>query len=250
MTTNRITALFCLCGFATIMTKMRADTWDKKTVFTFSAPVEIPGQVLPAGTYVFKLLNSSSTRNVVQVFNKDENHLIGTFITIPDYEMKFPDKPLIRFEERPAGTPEAIKSWFYPGDNYGNEFVYPKARAVELANQSRQNVPSMPSELALNTKQATAQQNDQQAQQMKDAPLKAEKPSGDEVEVAAVFVIAEAAVAVTAVPVAVPVAALVPRDTPTELPATASPLPAIGLTGLLSLATGIALRERSCQPGQ
>src|SRR6202161_4796293 len=133
MTTNRIAALLCLCGFATIMTNMRADTWDKKTVFTFSAPVEIPGQVVPAGTYVFKLLNSSSTRNVAQVFNKDEHHLIGTFITIPDYEMKTPDKPLIRFEERPAGTPEAIKSWFYPGDNYGNEFVYPKARAVELA---------------------------------------------------------------------------------------------------------------------
>ena len=96
MTTNRIATLFCLCGFATIMTNLRADTWDKKTVFTFSAPVEIPGQVLPAGTYVFKLLNSSSTRNVVQVFNKDENHLIGTFITILDYEMKTPDKPLIR----------------------------------------------------------------------------------------------------------------------------------------------------------
>ena len=35
-----------------------ADEWDQKTIFTFSAPVEIPGQVLGAGTYVFKLADS------------------------------------------------------------------------------------------------------------------------------------------------------------------------------------------------
>ena len=51
-----------------------AQRWDKKTTVTFSAPVEIPGinaQVLPAGTYVFRLLDALSDRNVVQVFNKD-----------------------------------------------------------------------------------------------------------------------------------------------------------------------------------
>src|ERR1700723_1209200 len=109
MTTNRIAALFCLCGFATIMTNMRADTWDKKTVFTFSGPVEIPGQVLPAGTYVFKLLNSTSTTNIVRVFNDDETRLVGTFLTIFDYRMKPAEQPLVRFTERPSGSPPAIK---------------------------------------------------------------------------------------------------------------------------------------------
>jgi hypothetical protein len=71
-----------------IMPSARADEWDQKTVFTFSAPVEIPGQVLLPGTYVFKLADSSSDRNIVQVFNKDESHLYGTFLAIADYRIK------------------------------------------------------------------------------------------------------------------------------------------------------------------
>src|SRR5271168_5360603 len=81
-----------------------ADDWDQKTTFTFSGPVEIPGQVLPAGTYVFKLADSSSDRNIVQVFNRDENHLYGTFLAIPDYRLRPADKPIITFDERPAGS--------------------------------------------------------------------------------------------------------------------------------------------------
>jgi len=83
-----------------------ADEWDQKTVFTFSGPVEIPGQVLSAGTYVFKLADSQSDRNIVEVFNKDENHLYGIFLTIPDYRMKPAGKPIITFDERVAGSPE------------------------------------------------------------------------------------------------------------------------------------------------
>ena len=67
-----------------LMPMAKADDWDQKTIFTFNIPVEIPGQALPAGTYVFKLANSSSDRNIVQVFNRDESHLYGTFLAIPD----------------------------------------------------------------------------------------------------------------------------------------------------------------------
>lgn len=134
MTNCRITTLICLC-VAAIPWISKADDWDKKTVFTFSGPVEVPGRVLGPGTYVFKLLDSASDRHIVQVFNKNERHLIGTFLAVPDYRLTPPSKPLITFEERPAGSPEAIKGWFYPGDNYGNEFVYPKTRAVALARQ-------------------------------------------------------------------------------------------------------------------
>src|SRR5271168_2856781 len=105
----------------------RADEWNQKTVITFSGPVEIPGQVLPAGTYVFKLANSNASRNIVQVFNQDENHVFSTFLAIPDYRMRPSDKTIVTFAERPAGQPEAIKGWFYPGRTSGHEFVYPKA---------------------------------------------------------------------------------------------------------------------------
>src|SRR5580692_9897685 len=113
MSNSRI-KLMLLVGLAamTITPAVKADDWNQKTVFTFSGPVAIPGQVLPGGTYVFKLLNSSSNRHIVQVFNKDENHVYGTFLAIPDYHMHPPSQPLIKFHERAEGEPQAIKAWF------------------------------------------------------------------------------------------------------------------------------------------
>src|SRR6266436_4710922 len=91
-----------------------ADEHDKKTIVTFSAPVEVPGKVLPAGTYVFKLLDSTANRNIVQIFDKDEKQLYATILAVPDYRMQPSDKPLIQFEERPSDSPPAVKAWFYP----------------------------------------------------------------------------------------------------------------------------------------
>src|ERR1700743_2812427 len=110
----RRTDLALLAGAALMCGMVRqanADEWDQKTKFTFSGPVEIPGQILPAGTYVFKLADSSSNRNIVQVFNKEQNHLFGTFLAIPDYRIHPTDKAIVRFAERPAGSPQAIKAW-------------------------------------------------------------------------------------------------------------------------------------------
>src|SRR5579864_3801663 len=101
---------------------MHASEMNQKTVFTFSNPVEMPGTVLPAGTYVFKLMDSPSDRHIVQVFNKDESQIFGTFLAIPDYRLKPSSDTALSFEERAAGAPEAIKEWFYPGRNYGHEF--------------------------------------------------------------------------------------------------------------------------------
>src|SRR5712691_7245823 len=161
---------------------------DQRTIFTFSGPVEIPGQVLPAGTYVFKLADSSSDRNIVQVYNKDETYLYGTFLAIPDQRLQPTGKPIITFEERAGDSPEAVKAWFYPGDDYGHEFVYPKPKAVALAKANNAAVPSMPAELAANTTQSAATVRAAHIVAMKQAPLKAQRPTQDEVEIAQVFV--------------------------------------------------------------
>src|SRR5271170_4528050 len=165
-----------------------ADDFDQKTVFTFSGPVEIPGQVLSAGTYVFKLADASSDRNTVQVFNQDETHLYGTFLAIPDYRIKPAGKTIMTFEERPAGSPEAVKAWFYPGENYGHDFVYPKPKATVLAKANNTPVPSMPAEFAVNTIKPAATVKAPHIVAMSQAPLKAQKPTGEEVEIAEVFV--------------------------------------------------------------
>jgi hypothetical protein len=219
-------------GMAISPPTAKADVWNQKTTFTFSAPVEIPGQVLPAGTYVFKLADSTSDRNIVEVFNSRENHLYGIFLAIPDYRLKPADKSIITFEERVAGAPEAIKAWFYPGENYGHDFVYPKVKAMQLAKANNQPVPSMPDEQAANTTKPTTKMTEPHVMAMKKAPLKAEKPTQEEVEVAEVFTPPPA-------PVTPPTPA---ATTPSNLPATGSSLPLIGLLGLLSLAAGLGLR--------
>jgi hypothetical protein len=105
-----------------------ADELDQKIMFTFSGPVQIPGQVLQAGTYEFKLASSDSDRNIVQVFSGDEKHLYGNFLSIADERLRPAGKPIITFDEGTAGAPEAVKAWFYPGDDFGHEFVYPKSK--------------------------------------------------------------------------------------------------------------------------
>lgn len=104
--------------------KGRADIADKKTIVTVNQSIQVPGKVLPAGTYVFKLLNSSNT-TLVSIFNADETHLIAMVQGISDSRIEGSDKTVLHFEERPSGQPEALKAWFYPGDDSGLEFVYP-----------------------------------------------------------------------------------------------------------------------------
>ena len=122
-----------LCLMTAALQPAKADQWNKETRIQIDVPMEIPGKVLTPGTYVFKLLDSPSSRNIVVIYSEDANGkqtLVTTTFAIPAYRMDTPDKPVINLEERPAGTPEAIHTWFYPGDNSGWEFVYPKAGAA------------------------------------------------------------------------------------------------------------------------
>ena len=101
-----------------------ADPWDKKTIVTFSDSVEIPGQILPAGTYVLKLLDSGSDRHIVQVWSEDQRQVIATVMAIPAQRLEPRDHTTITFDERPGDSPMALHTWFYPGDTIGQEFVY------------------------------------------------------------------------------------------------------------------------------
>jgi hypothetical protein len=201
---------------------------------TFSGPVEIPGvgaQVLPAGTYVFRLLDSQSDRHIVQVSNVRGDHVYATILAIPNYRLKSTDKTVITFRERATGEPEAIRAWFYPGNTWGQEFVYPKQRAIELAKTTDFTVLAMPTELATYITLPVVSADEPPVVALKAAPVEAVKPTGEVVPVAEV---------VEAPPVQS--AAAVPTPEPEkDLAKTASPLPLLGLIGLLSLGAGLAL---------
>ena len=219
-----VTVLLAL--FGTLITpNVRADEQNKKTVMTFSQPIEIPGQILPAGTYTFKLLDSLSDRHIVQIWDADGTHLITTVLAINNVRLRPTGKTVVKFAERSGDNPEALKAWFYPGDNFGQEFVYPRQRATQLATESQNSVPAMSDESApvdLNT------------QVVEVAP-----PAAEPAPVAVETPAPAAEPAPAPEPVSTPVAQ------PTELPKTASSLPLIALIGVTSLGLAIGLKRFS-----
>ena len=141
----RVLKAWCCAAIVTMVAApgVNADVWNKKTILTFSGPVQIPVVTLPAGSYVFKLADLNGNRHVVQVFDKDEKKIFATLLAIPNDRIDPADEPIIMFSERPAGSPQAVKVWYYPGERIGNEFVYPKSMAMRLAKANRTSVLAM-----------------------------------------------------------------------------------------------------------
>jgi len=237
--TKAVAAAFAIAvlGLASIG-GVRADELNKLTILTFSQPVEIPGQVLPAGTYRFQLADSMGARSVVQVFNADGSKIIASVMAIRDYRLELTKQTVIKFNEVPRGSPGAIRAWFYPGDSVGQAFVYSKARAMQLAKASKVVVPA----LAVDVTDDAA---------LKTAPIVAVTPEEKEVPVTtAIQTTPEERVATppTAPAGSSSVAGSTgidqtersPRDT-RQLPRTASALPLIGLLGfgLIAVAFGL-----------
>lgn len=236
MKTFKVVAL--LCSFALIAlifaANIKADTFDKKTVITFSEPFEVPGvdaQILPAGTYVFKVFESFGDRNIVQIFNADETHLLTTILAINNYRLKPTEKTVLTFKERGEGQPEAIKAWFYPDNAFGQEFVYSKKRALELAKIVNEPVLAMPIETNVVPP----------AEVLKSIQLEAIKPTGEEAPVAEVVSAPSQNAAVAPVAAAPATAPVEKTEIAQALPHTASSLPLAGLIGLLSLCAGFVL---------
>jgi hypothetical protein len=236
-----IAASFVFLACAVLAPAVKADEGNRKTTVTFSAPVEIPGVhlagwgVLPAGTYIFKILDSASDRHVVQIFSKDEKTIYATILAIPNYRLRPTDKTVMTFRERPAGEPEALRAWFYPGRNWGEEFVYPKEQALVLAKATKTPVLFTEAGIPVEVEEPVMLAAPPVVEQLKQAPIMAFQPTGEAVQLSEV---------VTAPPVEVMQTAAAPAQVaPVEvLPATASNLPLLGLLGLLAIVGAFAAR--------
>jgi len=143
-----LTTTLTLAAFAgaLALTPLHADEWDKKTIITINAPVQIPTTTLQPGTYTLKLMDSNSDRHIVTVWNADGTKLITTVLAIPNYRLKPTGKSKFTLWETPADQPAALRAWFYPGDNFGQEFAYPKAKADQLSAAMHTEVPAMKTE--------------------------------------------------------------------------------------------------------
>jgi hypothetical protein len=203
---------------AALAPSLRADEWDKKTIMTINEPLQVPGKVLAPGKYVLKLMESPSDRHIVQIFNADESQLQTTILAIPNYRLRITGKTQFQFWETPPGQPKALRAWFYPGDNFGQEFAYPKNVATELSAQNKAPVPTTYAEKESDLSTAKVETTEPPAQQEvaqntpPPAPEPAPAPAPEEANRAAA-----------------------PEPAPQALPKTGSVYPLIGLTGLLSL---------------
>jgi hypothetical protein len=241
---NARIAFASLCGIVLVgglgVFKAKADTWDKKTVLTISEPIQVRERLLEPGTYVFKLLDSQSDRHVVQIFNEDQSHIIDTVLAIPNYRLQPTGKSRFGFWETPPGYAKAMRAWFYPGDNFGQEFPYPKHLAViETASRI---TPSLETQREVTTTQPVEPApQPQEVAKVEPTPEPAPEPT-------------PAPVAATPAPEPTPApVAAEPEPAPQSpapatsdtLPKTASVYPMIGLAGLCCFALFGLVRGKS-----
>ncbi len=223
------TMLSMVCGMAFVagvsMTPARADLWNKKTVLTVGETVQVSGTVLPPGQYVMKLLNSQTDRHIVQIFNRDETHIIDTVLAIPRQRLVPVGHTVFTYYETPPGNVRALRTWFYPGDLVGQQFLYPKhlqmvamttAPAAMGANaEASSPTPVMPPApepaAAGQTQAAQSQASEQPPAHVVENPEPAPEPE----------------------PQAPETPAHSTPDQPAQLPHTGSPYPAFGIAGLL-----------------
>ena len=234
---NRIITSACAAAAILAMSAAPAQAqggpMDSRTEFTFNQPVELPGVTLPPGTYIFRFVDSTSSRKVMQVQARDaSNKTYGMFMTISAQRPRASDDAELRFLETPAGQPAAVKTWWYPGNTIGREFIYPKDQARRLAQATNATVLTTKAEVSRD--------------QMQTADLTYVSPSGQETPLTDEQLVEAAA---NTPPVGATVATAGARQegtaVRTTLPRTGSPLAGIGLIGLFSLLSAAALRFRA-----
>src|SRR4051795_11161979 len=235
---KKVNVLTAILACLVVSGTASADVWNKKTKVKFSGPVQLPSAhakggvvTLPGGTYIFRLNESQGNRHIVQVTNERGDHVYTTILAIPDYRLNATSKTVMYFSERPAGHPPAIKSWFYPGDNFGHRFVYPKAQAVQIAAEVHEPVPSHTME---------------KVEPAKPEPGGVKIPTTAKEEpayVAQTFDKTDAAD--TAGVEGEPVKAAAPAEA--ALPKTASSIHFVGLLGLMLVAVSLLVRRLSAQ---
>jgi hypothetical protein len=215
-----VVTTLCFTCFSTGIGVFRAqaDQWDKKTILTVDQPIQVTETLLEPGQYVLKLADSNSDRHIVQIFNRDQTRIIDTVLAIPNYRLQPTGHSRFAFWETPAGSAKALRAWFYPGDNFGQEFRYPKQLAMLATTAPALPAPEPPAAAPAQSEPPAQQQPEPQSM-LQEPKRREEQP----VEIA------------QNAPPQTPGASQNAEPAPETLPKSASPYPLVGLSGLLSL---------------
>lgn len=260
MLSTRIFGLACAVAVFVCLTAApaTAQPLDKRTVFTFSGPITLPGVTLPAGQYLFRLADPNSSSKVVQVLNADGTKPYGLFFALSAERFEPASTPEVRFMETASGTPAAVKTWWYPGERTGYEFIYPKEQARRLALVASQPVLTTDAQTTTTEQTNTADlsrvgSGGQETDVNASAAPTAATPIGNtqEGQVASsslsiptpsIPVVASApAVTQTASAQTTPSPGASARPTRTQLPRTATQLPLVAMVGTVALLSAATL---------
>jgi hypothetical protein len=223
-----VAAVCCLAAICLLAAPaVYGDDWDKATRITVNHPFEVPGTVLPAGTYIIKILDLAADRHVVRILSEDETKVYATVLGIPDFRLEPTEKTALTFYESPNNGPLPVHSWFYPNHQFGIEFAYREKRATEIAAVSEEPVVAFrPPE----PEPVFREEPTPEPAQLLNEELFEVAPTGEEVEIAALH-------PPEIVPEPEPEPVL-----PVELPRTATPFPLFGLVALLAGGAATTLR--------
>ena len=213
----------------------KADDYDKNTKITVNEPVRLPTMTLQPGNYSLRLIDATGNRHVVKVTDENGKGL-GLILAMPNYRLVPKDRTVLTYWETPPGQPRAVRAWFFPGDNFGQEFIYPKNEAAQIASYTGGTLPDAHSDLKTAQVQNFDESNSTPPATVAAAPAPApvaETPAPAPAEPQAIA---------QATPPPAPAATPDTTPAPTQLPQTASDLPLIGLIGLLSLGAFVATR--------
>lgn len=220
-------------GAMLFATTAQAQPEDKRTIFTFSAPIALPGVTLPAGKYVFRIVDTTTSRKVIQVLSDADKKPVAMMHSITDTRREPAKDATVSFYETPRGTAAAVKSWWYPGERDGYQFIYPRTQAKQIAQTTGKSVLTTKTEVAKVEESAElahvdAGGKDVDENATRNTPAVTEGIDRTPPQIA------------QSQPTPVPTES--PRVARNELPKTASNLPLVGLFGMLSALAFVTLR--------
>lgn len=203
---TRILTSMTFLGFASLLLAQGTPV-QRTTKLTITEPTEISGTVLQPGTYMIRVRDFKAGKIQVQVTDEKDKAIFATVTAMRmrrNLDTNQQQSEQTEFTYTTANGHPALHTWFYPGDEWGEEFTTGKATWVA---ESRVETVAEP---AVQTETKT-------------------------VAVASTPAPAPALVAENNAP------APEPTPAPAELPRTGSNLPLVGLIGLGALAGAAAL---------
>jgi hypothetical protein len=136
-----------LLGIVCLVTSMaapvtRADDSVKQATVTIQSPEQVPGSVLPAGTYVFKQTGMQSGWAIVQIYSKDGSALVTTILAYPNAQVLSNGQNFVVYPVTGSGSVPAMEGIVFAGDSTVQQFAYPEATADQIGAANHLRIPT------------------------------------------------------------------------------------------------------------